>query len=293
MAKCIHIDTGNTVTLRYMKEVDHMLMPEEGAKNAPKKKKASDTVLRYQSGNETIIQPINNGEKKGVSSLLNLGIGLVIGIGIAFFLILPARIQSAKADIDDKLRRVSEQSDAKTATIDEQVQKIQSLTDENQRLTDELAILEGTDGALQATDGLMLAVNAYLSDPEDIETIAKYMEAFEAQEDAEDEKRTESFEKLWEGFLAVTSQPLSVYYFNMGNGSYRAESYEEAIPNLERAYRYDPTNIDALFYLGNSYRSVGNTDKAKEVYAQVIDNFPNTDRANRSQTYLAEINNEN
>lgn len=293
LVKCVHIDTGNTVTLRYMKEVDHMLMPEEGAKNAPKKKQASDTVLRYQSGNETIIQPVNRGEKKGVSSLLNLGIGLVIGIGIAFFLILPARIQSAKADINDELRKVSEQSDAKTATIDEQGQKIQSLTDENRRLADELAVLEGTDGALRATDGLMMAVSAYLNNPEDIETIAGYMEAFEENEDTEDEKRTESFQKLWDGFLAVTSQQLAAYYFNLGNGSYRAENFEEAIPNLERAYRYDPANIDALFYLGNSYRSMGNTNKAKEVYAQVIDNFPNTDRANRSQTYLAEINNEN
>ena len=40
------------------------------------------------------------------------------------------------------------------------------------------------------------------------------------------------------------------------------------------------------------YRS-GDTDRAKEVYAQVIDNFPGTNRASRSETYLAEINNEN
>lgn len=293
LVKCVNIDTGNTATLRYMKEVDHMLMPEDMAKSVSGKKKTSDTVLRYQSGNETIIQPINGGEKRGVSSLLNLGIGLVIGIGIAFFLILPARIQSAKADINDELRRVSEQSDAKTATIDEQEQKIQNLTDENLRLSEELAILEGTDGALQATDGLMLAVNAYLSNPEDIETIAGYMEAFEAEEGTEDEKRTASFKTLWEGFLAVTSEPLANYYFNLGNSSYRAEDYKEAIPNLERAYRYNGTNVDALFYLGNSYRGIGDSDKAKEIYAQVIDNFPNTDRANRSQTYLAEINNEN
>ena len=58
------------------------------------------------------------------------------------------------------------------------------------------------------------------------------------------------------------------------------------------AYRYNNTNVDALFYLGNAYRQSGDNDKAKEVYAQVIDNFPNTNRANRSEAYLAEINNE-
>ena len=293
LVKCSQIDTGNTTTLLYLREVDHMLMPEEAAKNVPRKKAPSDEIIRYQSGNETIIQPVNDSEKKGVSVLLNLGIGLVIGIAIACFLILPARIQSAKADINSELRVVSEQSDAKTATIDEQEQKIQSLTDENQRLSEELQVLQGTDGALQATDGLMMAVNAYLENPEDIETIAGYMEALEVEEGAEEEKRTDSFETLRTGFLALVGEQLADYYDKLGDDSYRAENYEEAIPNLRRAYEYDNTNEDALFYLGNFYRETGDTDKAKEIYAQIMDNFPDTDKAGKAETYLAEINNEN
>lgn len=292
LIKCTQIDTGNTTTLRYLKEVEHMLMPEEGAKNAPKKKAASDGFIRYQSGNETIIQPVNKGEKKGVSSILNLGIGLIIGIAITFFLILPARIQNAQADINDKLRAVSEQSDAKTATIDELTQKVKSLTDENQRLLEDLSAYDGTDGVIKSTDGLMMAVNAYLSDPDDVETIADYMEAFETEEGAEEEKRTESFEKLYAQFVEVIGEKLAAYYYNLGNTSYREESFEEAIPYLIRAFRYDETNVDALFYLANSYRETGDTDKAREIYAQVVDNFPNTDRANKSQTALAEINSE-
>lgn len=293
LLKCSQIDTGNTTTLRYLKEVEHMLMPEEAERNVPKKKASSEDVIRYQSGNETIIQPVNGSERKGVSVLLNLGIGLVIGIAIAFFLILPARVQSARADINDQLRVVSEQSDAKTATIDEQEQKIQSLTDENQRLSEELAVLEGTDGALKATDGLMMAVNTYLADPENLEAIAGYMEALETKEGEEEEKRTDSFEALQTQFLTLIGEKLGDYYYGLGNGSYREENYEEAIPNLQRAYHYNNTNVDALFYLGNSYRQTGDTDKAKEIYAQVIDNFPNTDRAGRAETFLAEINNEN
>lgn len=293
LLKCCQIDTNNTTTLRYLKEVEHMLMPEEAAKNTPKKKTASDEVIRYQSGNETIIQPVNGKDRRGVSSLFNLGIGVVIGIAIACFLILPARIQSAGADINDKLRIVSEQSDVKTATIDEQQQKIQSLTDENQRLMDELASFEGTDGALKATDGLMMAVSTYLTNPDDVETIAGYMESLETEEGEEEEVRTASFTALQENFLTLVGEQLGAYYYNAGYESYNADDYEKAIPNLERAYRYNETNADALFYLGNSYRRSGDNDKAKEVYAQVIDNFPETRRASEAETYLAEINNEN
>jgi len=292
LLKCSQIDTNNTTTLRYLKEVEHMLMPEEGEKNAPKKKMLSNEVIRYQSGNETIIQPINLNERKGVTSLLNLGLGLIIGIAIAWFLILPAQIQNAKAGINSELRVVSEQSDAKTATIDELNQKVQSLSDLNVTLKEELQSYQGTDGALKATDGLMMAVSTYLTNPEDIETIAVYMESLEIEE-GEDVTRTASFDTLESCFLELASPQLATYYYDTGYASYRSDDYENAIPNLERAYRYDNTNGDALFYLGNSYRRTGNNDKAKEIYAQVIDDFPGTEKARNSETYLAEINNEN
>lgn len=292
LLKCSQIDTNNTTTLRYLKEVEHMLMPEEGEKATNKKKLFSDDVIRYQSGNETIIQPINMNEHKGVTSLLNLGIGLIIGIAIAWFLILPAQIQNAKAGINSELRVVSEQSDAKTATIDELNQKVQSLTDTNATLKEELQSYQGTDGALKATDGLMMAVSTYLANPEEIETIALYMESLESEE-GDNVTRTASFETLESSFLTLVSSRLATYYYDIGYASYRSDDYENAIPNLERAYRYDNTNGDALFYLGTSYRRTGDNAKAKEIYAQVIDDFPGTEKARNSETYLAEINNEN
>lgn len=295
LQKCIQIDTNNTTTLRYLKEVEHMLMPEEAAKNLPRKKASGEDVVRYQSGNETIIQPMNMKEPKGVSSLLNLGIGVIIGVAIACFLILPGQIQNAKADINKELRVVSEQSDAKTATIDELEQKVQNLTDSQERLQEELAAYQGTNGEIKATDGLMMAVNAYLEDPEDIETIASYLEILEENEESLTEEvgreKSESFTALYNKLLELLGTDLVDYYYNIGYESYRAENYEEAIPNLERAYRYDNTKAEALFYLGNSYHRNGDDNKAKETYALVMDYFPDTEFANKSETYLAEINN--
>ena len=293
LEKCCQIDTNNTTTLRYMKEVEHMLMPEEAVKNTSKKKMPRENVVRYQSGNETIIQPVNMKETKGVSTLLNLGIGVIIGVAIACFLILPGQIRNAKADINKELRAVSEQSDAKTATIDELEQKVQKLTDENAQLAEEVSSFQGTDGTLKATDGLMMAVDAYLKDPNDIQTIAAYLEALDEDEDSKDgaQDKTDAFTALYDDFIELVGEKLVAYYYNAGYASYRADDYEAAIPNLARAYQYDNTNGDALYHLANSYRRNGDDNKAKELYAEVIDNFPDTEIANRSETYLAEINN--
>ena len=71
LQKCCQIDANNTTTLRYLREVDRMLVPEEGGRSTGKRKSRSQEMVRYQSGNETIIQPINGKDRSGVSVLLN------------------------------------------------------------------------------------------------------------------------------------------------------------------------------------------------------------------------------
>ena len=291
LTKCIEIDTNNTATLRYLKEVDEMLIPEEGVKNSPKKKHKSEEIIKYQSGNETIIQPVNMKEGRGVTSLLNLGIGVAIGIAIAFFLILPARIQTAKASIDENLRRVSEQSDAKTATIDELQLQLSELTAANDALQQDLQAYLGTDGTLQSVDSLMKAVEAYLSDPEEITVVADYLEEIE-EEDPEGEKsNSEEFERLYNTLVELVGPDIATAYYNDGYEAYRQENYEDAIPNLEKAFKYDPTNGEALYYLANSCYRTGDEDKAREAYLQVIELFPNTEKANNSEGFLAQMDN--
>ena len=295
LIKCSHVDTNNTTTLRYQKEVERMLMPEATAGNkAVTKKKASGNSVRYQSGNEIIIQPTNVKESKGIGSLLNLGIGVIIGVAIACFLILPAQIQSARADIDEQLRTVSENSDAKTATIDELEQRAQKLEDENAQLKEEVASYQVNDDTLKATDNLMMAVSAYLSNPDDLDAVAAHLEALDEQIQSDEEDgsyKTESYMALYNGFVDTVRPRLVEYYYNTGYENYRARNFEDAIPDLARAFQYDETNVNALFFLGISYYRTEDYDNAKETFAKVIDNFPGTNSASQSTTYLAEINN--
>lgn len=288
LTKCLEIDTNNTATLRYLKEVDEMLLPEEGTK-PPKKQKKSEEVVKYQSGNETIIQPVNMKEGRGVTSLLNLGIGLAIGIAIAFFLILPARIQTAKAGIDEDLRKVSEQSDAKTATIDELQQQISDLQTQNETLQQDVTAYMGQDGTLQSVESLLKAAGAYLTDPEDVVAVMDYLEEIDAAKAEEDAESTEAFDALYNTLLALIGPQVAESYDKDGHDAFWAGNYADAIPNLEKAFLYDATNGQALFDLANSYNRIGEAEKAKELYRQVIELFPNTEKADKSEGLLAEL----
>ena len=292
LTKCMHIDTNNTTTLRYLKEVDEMLSPEEEIKSGGKKKKRSDEVIKYQSGNETIIQPAAVREGKGGGSLLNLGLGLLIGIAIAWFLILPARIQTARAAIDDDLRKVSEQSDAKTATINELEQQLKEVQDANGTLSQDLEAYMGRDSSLQAYDSLINAADAYLADSEDVITVIDYLDEIESSSEGEDTENSEAFDRLYNTLLALTGSAAADSYYDAGYEAYRQENYEDAIPNLEKAYQYDAANGEALYYLANSYNRIGRIEEASEAYRQVIELFPGTEKARNSQSFLAEIEEE-
>lgn len=288
LSKCLEIDTNNTATLRYLKEVNEMILPEEGAKGSSKRKK-SEEVVKYQSGNETIIQPVNMKEGRGVTSLLNLGIGLAIGIAIAFFLILPARIQTARASLDEDLRKVSEQSDAKTATIDELQQQLSELETQKEALQQDLTAYMGKDGTLQSVESLMKAAGAYLTNPEDVTVVADYLTEIEAERAQEEHENSEAFDTLYNTLLALIGPQIAESYDEDGHAAFWAGNYADAIPNLEKAYLYDATNGQALFDLGNCYYRMGDRAKAKEIYQQVIELFPNTEKADKSAGFLAEI----
>ena len=289
LTRCVQIDSNNTTTLRYLKEVDEMLLPEEGVKSGGKKKSRSEEIRKYQSGNETIIQPVNIKEGKGVGSLLNLGIGLLIGIAIAFFLILPARIQSEKADINDELRTVSEQSDAKSAMIDELEQQIASLREENETLGQDLQAYKGKDGNIQYYDLLTKAADAYLTDSSDVMTVADYLDEIDVAKQEEEIEISESYEKLYNTLFALIGPTLGDAYYDTAYEAYQHVNYDVAIPNFEKAFRYDASNGDALYYLADAYRSVGRTEDAREAYRQVIEMFPGTLKATKSTTYLEEL----
>lgn len=289
LVKCSQIDTNNTLTLRYMKEVERVLNTEEPSKPAGRKRSAGDEVVKYQSGNETIIQPVADKEKGSFSVLLNIGIGILIGIAATWFLILPARLQSAKAEVNKELRTVSEQSDAKSATIDDLNQQIKTLTAQNGSLQEQLEEYAGTNGALSIMDELLKAVQIYMETPEEITQIAEYLEKIEAE--ASVEGTSESFKTTYQYLLDAVGPALAEQYYTEGHNAYRSENYEEAIPSLEKAVYYDASsaNGDALVYLGNSYRNTGDLERAKETYEKIIALFPDTEKARRAQQAIEEM----
>lgn len=289
LEKCRKIDANNTTTLRYLKEIRNAtLLDNDKNQNSKEKRKSNDDIIRYQSGNETIIQPMNVKEQSGFSSIFNIMIGAVIGLAVAWFLILPARISAAKVDINAELKSVSEQSDVKSSTIEELQQQVKALTDSNGELKTQVNSYEGDNGTLQASNILLGAVNSYITKPEDIDTIADELGKIDITNVTENASK--EFTALYTTIMNDIGPKVSQSYYSTGYAAYKKSDYSTAITDLTKAFDFDNTNGEALYNLANAYNKSGDVTNAKKTYAKVIELFPDTERAKRAEDSMAQLN---
>ena len=286
LIECAKIDTGNTTTKRYRKEVDDMLLPVDGTRSR-RKKDTSDDVIVYRSGNETVIQPVNNHENRGVAVLVNLMLGVLIGLACAWFLVMPARVQNASKEADAKVKAANEQLDAKTADLEDLKSQLEKAQGQTVSMKEELDSYINTDGALASSYALIQAADAYLSEPEDITVVADYLDEVDISQLGEDS--SEAPVKLYNTLMELAGPDLAEGFYTAGYDAYNSGDYEVAIENLSRAYQYNQSNGDALYYLAQAYNRSDNEAQAIEAYRKVVEEFPGTEKAVKSADYLEQL----
>ncbi len=286
--KSLKLDTGNVMAKRYLKEAEAMMLPQD-VKSGEEKAKAKSDVVRYQSGNETIIQPVRTNMFTRSGSIWGIVLGVVLGIAAAYYLILPARIQSMNASFREQISSISEESDSKSAKIGEYEQQIASLNTELESLKTEVDSYKETETTGSAPNDLMAAVSTYLNTPEDMDTIETQMNGIDLNN--MEGGASKQFTELYDAFMVLVGSELSKRSYTAGYEAYRSGDYETAITSLSKAFQYDNTNVDALYNLGNAYYESGDTDNAKVIYDQVVNDFSDTKSSSSAETKLAEINN--
>ena len=279
--KCLRIDTNNTTTLRYLKEVEAMMPSEE--ERGKKKKEA----IVYQSGNDIVIQPVSKKDNVGFHTVLNIILGIAIGVGIAWFLVLPAKVQNAQSKAQAEKNAISEQLDAKAVEVADLTRQIEALQQEKDSLNSSLSEAQGVNIAVIASDELIEAAIMYINKTGDEMEIAGVME--QITDEYLEKDASENFKALYQTLIDEIGPTAAENYYNVGYEAFRTEEYETAIENLEKAYKYEPENGEALFNLGNAYYKSGDTASAISVYKQVIEKFPDTEKARKSENYIKEI----
>ena len=261
--KVLAVDCNNTQALRYLKELN-----QETDKDQPKEEEKNKDYIAYTRDNETIIQPVGVKDNSGFHAILNVVIGLVIGVAVMGLLIMPALQSKKSGELNKAVAEYSDQVDAKSATLD-------SLKQENESLKKQAE--EATKAASDAADKVSSyeeLLKAYASySAGDSAAALQELEAINQDTLSDDAKTLYSSVFSEVGVTAVND------LYKTGYAAYEKGDYDTAIADLGKCYELDNTQGDALYFLARSYHKSGDTENAKIYYQKVIEEFPNTRKA--------------
>ena len=286
--KALQIDANNTLSLKYYREANSAIREiAEHSTDKDKKKEAQETLdtISYQSGNELIIQPTTPHEKIGFSSIINIVLGLLIGVAICWFLILPSRLDKEIQIYDAKYIEVSEQLTAEKASHQETSQQLASAQEDAKSLQKEIDELTGASGILAETDYLFQAANIYINDSDDA---GEVMDSLNNISSEYLQGASQPFLGLYDRLNKEAGSKAIGNYLDDAKSAMRQNDYATAIDCFTKAYNLDSTNSDILMQLAHAYRESGAITQANELYRKIMVDFAETQNAIDAEEYITE-----
>ena len=266
------IDSNNTTTIRYIHEVKERLKEQ----NTGRHRKKND-VVTFADGNDTVIMSENSFRSMldtSRASFVNILLGLVIGLLICFFLVVPTvRDNMTDGNSQTVISLNEELSEAKSNN--------DSLQEEIDSLKNELSAYADKQDVATSYDNLFAAQNSYNSG--DSAAASEYIQLVTKEVLGEQGKQA------YDSLYATLSPTIIQGYYDDGNNFYTEENYESAIVNFKTVVDTDETynNGAALFLLGDCYRLTDQPELALECFNRVIELYPSNKWGKQAAVYIA------
>lgn len=267
-----NIDSNNTTTIRYIHEVKEQL--KRSGKGKDKKK---NDVYSFSDGNDTVIMnefALRSMLDSTGASLINIVIGLVVGLLISFFLVVPTVRNNAKDGNTDTVLALDE-------SLEDMRGERDALEDEVESLKKSLSAYDDKQDVATSYDNLLAAHNYY--DQEDLKSACEYIQLVTRETLGEQGKTA------YDNLYAKLSPAIIDGYYEDGNSFYTEENYESAIINFKNVVDLDEDYNEgaAMFLLGDCYRLTGEKEAAMECFNKVVEKYPSSKWGRQAKVYIA------
>lgn len=265
----LKVDCYNPTAQRYMAVAKH-----NTGKAEVEKRKLKNAFSHRQMQDDDIIIPPSYKENTGWQSVMNILVGLILGVAVVYFLIMPAKQEAMNALHNKEQLANLEQINQKSLEIDSLMQQL-----EDAKKAQEAA--EGSLEAMEADSGGVIS---------QYQNMVKLLEAYRA-EDAKTAAvlyTSMDMSVLTDGVLNQTvawiQQDMSENgwktLLSMGDEAMSQESgagASQAIDYYNRSLQIHPGNAEVIYKLGLAYEAAGDTDKANEYFGEIIMNYPDSE----------------
>lgn len=270
LRRALAIDCTDNMSLRYLEELGELTgKPANKSRKADKEEKdrgKTPDVISYTSGNETIIMPSTYKDNTGINVVLNLMIGLLVGIALMWFLVVPAKLRSVRSETNQEIAEYGEQISAKQAEINSLQKELDNLKAEQENQEEE------PDASINY-EKLIEAYTAFRA--EDSEG------ALAALNEVDSENLSEQAKAMYQQVYGSLHTEEVKEWFDAGAAAYTSGNYDEAIEKLQQvvAVTEDYEDGYGLYYLARAYEAKQENEKALPLFQRFAQLHPGTERA--------------
>ena len=273
------LDTTDDFTLRYMHELNQ-IRKNRTVKVRENEKKDQQTVT-YNIGNETIIQPVSTNFKEhtGLHTVINMLIGLVVGVAVMWFLVMPAVNSSRQKELNKQTVEFSDQ----IATQDAQISALKKELEEYRSTSEESENAKATGESTQESYEIVMTIYKHYSDS-DMSYAAMVEDLIKVNPDSLGTIGLERYNEMTEKLYPKQCEKI----YSEAKDNFDAENYKDAITKLTQVLQMDEGYGDgaAKLLLAQSYEKSGDKDQANALYQKLVEDYKDTDIATSAQAAL-------
>ncbi len=270
--KVLQIDKCDPRALWYMS-----IVKSHTGRAEIEKRKLNHAFSHRQMQDDDIIIPPTYQENTGWQTVLHILAGLVMGAAVIFFLVIPAREKALNSAHNQEYLKTLEQVNQKSLEIDSMKKNYTAMEQERDKAVSAYQMMaDERGGVLAQYEQLALILKAYAEDDFSL-AVQLYCEldpsliTGEAMQPILSDIRQDMEEEGWQ----IMQQ--------LGDASRDAGQTDQALACYEKSLTLKEDNPQILYDMGLICQGRGETDRANDLFGQVIMNAPDTELAEKAK----------
>lgn len=276
LIKVLKIDRNNTLALRYLDEINKSGIAKDSSADENYYKGKKRGAL---SGNDVII-PRNSYREpsSGVLTVIYILLGIVIGIALMWFLIIPAKVQSEQEKNNDLIKEYSEMIANSSVEIADLEHKYDKLVEE---LKIANATIVGYEEEIALYTALVDAAYSYVIN--DFESTAVKLALVDVTQ-----LPSETSKALFTVLKENSDDDAKAFYM-AGVDSYTEADYVKAITYFTKSYEIGGSTVETAYYLAMSHLAINDKTTAQTYIDEVNKKYANSNYATQLNAYVATL----
>ena len=270
--KVLQIDKNNKKASRYMEYVK-----SRTGKADVERRKMKNAFSHRQMQDDDVILPPTYKENTGWQSIINIGIGLILGAVMIFFLVIPARERSLNYEHNQEMLSYTDRLNLANQELAELENELSQYRQQNEEAQAQIAEMQGNSNSVLAQYATVAEIlQAYRN--EDFRTAVQLYIDMDASLITD-----ENMLNIFAGIQADMTANAPAELEAMAAEAEAAGDHELALHYYESYMAINDRNPQIIYNMAMIYQAMGDTETADQLFGQVIMNFADSELAAQAQ----------